>query len=495
MFKSIALSFSACLLFACSSLRKVPEAGRDGKLKIEIVQVNDVYEIAPVSGGSEGGLARIASVKKDVLAKNPNTLLVMAGDFLSPSVYNSLRYEGKRIRGAQMIDAMNSAAFDIAIFGNHEFDIAAGELQERLNESKFRWIASNVFRKDSSGIHPFMPASLVLSFKDAYGTSVNIGFIGITLYTSTSNYTFYTDPFSTAAHLCDSLKKSCDAVIAITHQTVADDSILAARVPGISLIIGGHEHDMRFKKIGNTYITKAHSNARSAYLLNIEVNKLRKKVKVRPALKYLDSSVAPDPATAAVVKRWTDRANENYSSLGFDPSAVVLAAGDSLEGRDNYTRRTSTNLTELIVNSMQWACPQADIVVINSGSIRIDDILYPPVSQYDVLRTLPFGGSIREVEMKGSLLEQVLTAGEQNRTAGGYLQHSRLNGPLDTAAIYRVAMSDFLLTGGESNLGFLTPQNPLITKVYGEETSPADPRSDIRLAIVKYLESSGRKSQ
>ena len=39
-------------------------------------------------------------------------------DFLSPSVYNSLKYEGKRIRGKQMVDAMNAAGFNMAVFGS-----------------------------------------------------------------------------------------------------------------------------------------------------------------------------------------------------------------------------------------------------------------------------------------------------------------------------------------------------------------------------------------
>ena len=88
--------------------------------------------------------------------------------------------------------------------------------------------------------------------------------------------------------------------------------------------------------------------------------------------------------------------------------------------------------------------------------------------------------------MKGMLLQQILQASEKNKGTGGYLQYGPIL-TIDTARTYRVALSDFLLTGGETNLGFLNKGNPLITKLYPEITSPADPRSDIRLAIVKYL--------
>ena len=61
----------------------------------------------------------------------------MAGDFLSPSVFNTLQYNGERVRGRQMVEAMNAAGTNIAVFGNHEFDITEGELQQRINESEF----------------------------------------------------------------------------------------------------------------------------------------------------------------------------------------------------------------------------------------------------------------------------------------------------------------------------------------------------------------------
>ncbi len=492
MMKSILFVLSVVFITSSCTSKKNITTTDDSKIDFSIVQVNDVYEIAPLSD-SMGGMARIASLKKQELSKNDNTFLVMAGDFLSPSVYNSLQYEGKRIRGRQMVDAMNAAGFDIAIFGNHEFDITRSELQERLDESSFQWISSNAFAINDQQIIPFtsrrenIPEYYIVNIADNDGTKAKIGFFAITLYTPTSSYVHFNDALESAKKTYDLLKKQCDAVIAITHQEIADDIILAKELSDLPLIVGGHEHDMRFEKMGNTLITKAHSNARSAYVLRLSLDKKKKSVKVVPELKYLDSSVRMDSSTQVVVKRWVDIANANYASLGFDPSRIIITKGDSLEGREMYTRRTPTNLTDLIMKGMHYACPEADIVINNCGSIRLDDILFPPIAEYDLLRTLPFGGSIREVEMKGMLLQQILNVGELNRGTGGYLNFSpNLN--IDTAKVYRVALSDFLLRGAEIRLGFLHPDNPLITKVYPETISTADPRSDIRLAIIRYLD-------
>jgi 2',3'-cyclic-nucleotide 2'-phosphodiesterase (5'-nucleotidase family) len=502
-----------CLgVLSCRAPRSTTAAPKnDQQLALTIVQINDVYEIAPLEGGKTGGLARVATLTKQYRQANKNTLLVMAGDFVSPSVYNSLRYEGNRIRGRQMVEAMNAAGTDLAIFGNHEFDISEAELQARINESRFDWIASNAFHKQGDIISPFvkqsatgtmpLPQTAIRTFTDADGTVARIGFIGLTLPFNKAPYVDYTDPLTTAETLYNQIKDSCDAVVAITHQMIQDDSLLAVRLPRLALVIGGHEHDMRFQKGGDVFITKAHSNARSAYVIQLRVNTKEHTVTVTPELKLMDSAVAQDAATDSVVKRWMRIAEENYTSLGFDPAKIVLTEGEPLEGREVFIRTKPTNFSQIIIASMEQAVPAADVAIINSGAIRVDDVLQPPITQYDILRSLPFGGGIMEVDMKGSLLLQTLEAGRKNTGHGGFLDYSASvhyddaiqrwfikNQPIDTTKTYKVALIDFLLTGGEANMSFLTKDNPGIVKMYPVVTDVADPRSDVRLAIIRYME-------
>ena len=477
----------------------------DGKIDITFVQINDVYEIAPLSNGKEGGMARVATLKKKYLQNNPNTFLVIAGDFVSPSVYNSLQYEGKAIRGKQMIEAMNAAGMNFACFGNHEFDIKENELKDRINESGFQWISSNAFHKTNSGIIPFtyrnkpVPKTFVLNVKDADGTSAKIGFFGLVLPFNKADYVSYTIPLHAAKEMYNQLKDSVDVVVAITHQSIQDDEILAKEIPGLATIIGGHEHDQRFEKIGNIYITKAMANAKSAYIINLHINKKKKRVKVTPKLEKIDEKVVPDSTTNAVVEKWQGIAEKNYSSLGFDAKKVLVINGEPLDGRESEIRSHPTNLTQMIVASIADAVPNAGVVLMNSGSIRIDDILQMPVTEYDILRTLPFGGGIREADMKGGLLIKILEQGKKNIGTGGFLLHNENvtnlndkwllnNVPIDPSKIYHVAITDFLLTGKEANLDYLNPTNVDIVKVYDTATSPSDPKSDVRLAVVKYLE-------
>ena len=39
----------------------------------------------------------------------------------------------------------------------------------------------------------------------------------------------------------------CDVVIALTHMRTSNDERLAMRVPGIDIVLGGHDHDYWFK--------------------------------------------------------------------------------------------------------------------------------------------------------------------------------------------------------------------------------------------------------
>ncbi len=509
-YKNALLALVVVFSYSCSSSSNI-STKENGKIDINFLQINDVYEIAPIANGTEGGMARVATVKKELLKNNSNTLMVIAGDFLSPSIYNSLKYNGVSIRGAQMVDALNAAGLDIAVFGNHEFDIKEAELQSRLNESLFQWISSNSFHKSNNTIMPFaktkngvfepFPETFIKSFTDADGTKAKVGFIGINIPFNKATYVSYTDPLETAVKLFNQIKDSCDVVVALTHQAETDDILLAKALPELAMIIGGHEHDQRFDKIGKVFITKAHANARSAYILKLNINKRKGTFKVKPTLKMLDKSVALDSSTNVVVEKWTGIANENYASLGFDAKKIILEAGPQLDGREEQIRSSSTNFTRLIVKAMEAANPQADLVLINSGSIRVDDMLTPPISQYDILRSLPYGGSVIELDLKGDLLLKVLNASINNVGSGGFLQYSEAvkfnklqnqwtlnNVPLDNEKTYRVALTDFLLTGGESKMEFLTKDNPSILKIYTNEGENAKINKDIRLVIVNYLE-------
>ncbi len=440
------------------------------RVPITLLQINDVYEISPVQGGREGGIARLATLRRELQRKNPRTFLLLAGDAFSPSALGTAEADGARIDGAQMVAALNAAGLDYATFGNHEFDIPEAHFLARIRESHAVWFSGNC--RDREG-QPFagVPESVIFTVRGAQGAEVRIGLIGVTLDSTKAAWVRYLDPLETARQQAKALRPKVDILIAVTHLALPDDQKLAEAVPEIDLILGGHEHEnWRLYRGGHfTPILKADANARSAYVHELVYDTQAKTLQVGSTLRRITPEIAEEPATAAVVRDWTEKAFRAFRARGFEPEATVAQAPIALDGAESRVRNGSTALTGLIAQAMLREWPEADAAVFNSGSIRIDDEIPPgPVTQYDILRILPFGGKVLGVEVKGSLLARVLEVGRANRGSGGFLQLANIapsadgaswtvgGKPLDPGKSYRIALSDYLLTGKEQGLDFLT---------------------------------------
>ncbi len=91
------------VLLVANALAAGAQQKTDCTTRITLLQVNDVYQFAPVDRGTAGGIARVLTLKKEIQQKSPHTLFLFAGDTISPSV-ESITY-----KGAQMIEAWNVA--------------------------------------------------------------------------------------------------------------------------------------------------------------------------------------------------------------------------------------------------------------------------------------------------------------------------------------------------------------------------------------------------
>lgn len=521
---SLAL-FAALFLLSCGTGKKTTSTpGKDdGKIDFTILQLNDVYEISPLGDGS-GGLARVAGIRKALLAENPNTFTVLDGDFISPSVIGALKYEGKRIRGRQMVDVLNTLGLDWVVFGNHEFDYDdQADLQARLDESKFTWLGANVRYKTDAGVQPFFknrngakepcPDETVVTVKDADGTTVRLGLFGVLIDAGRKPWAQYSDYLEAGRRSYNALKDKSDVVLGITHLAIEDDKKLAAALPEVALILGGHEHENSFNRVGKTVITKADANAKTVYIHHLSYDRKTRKCTVKSELRKVTADLPEEPATAAVVAKWEKIKNEALTTSGFDPNRKVTDLKTPLDCREVILRYGQAPAGKMVTDAMLAAGKtKPDCALLNSGSIRVDDILSGTLTEVDVVRMLPFGGGLTEVEMRGNLLRKTLDMGVQNRGNGGYLQWGHIapnatnngwliNGTaLDDAKTYRVILPDFLLTGNEQNMSFMKTApsdngkgttNPDVLSIQKPNAADkTDLRNDIRLALIEFLRKS-----
>src|SRR5258708_30832383 len=156
---------------------------------VTLLHINDVYEIAPVKG--QGGLAELMTLLRQERAQHANTITTVGGDFLSPSVLSGIT------KGAQMVELFGALGVDLVTFGNHEFDFGPEILEQRIAESRFPWLGTNVRDTDDK---PFggAVATVIKTVGD-----VRIGFLGIVtpesaVLSSAGPGIRFTDPAPTA---------------------------------------------------------------------------------------------------------------------------------------------------------------------------------------------------------------------------------------------------------------------------------------------------------
>ena len=492
--------FSFCLaiilLYSCKK--------DDHKIDFTFLQLNDVYEISPIQGGEFGGMARVETVHKALLEENPNTLLFLAGDFLNPSLLGTLKVEGERVRGKQMIEVMNTMNFDAVAFGNHEFDLSKKELQKRINESNFPWFSANVslneaqktipFYKEISGKKEPLNESFIKEFTDADGTKIKVGFISVCIPSNPKDYVTYGNMFVKARSAYAAIKDKVDVVFGLTHVKIANDKRIAKLIPDLPLIMGGHEHTNKFVKVGNTIIAKADANAKTAYIHRISYNKKTKETVVKSELKEINSTIKDDEKVKEIVDKWQHILNLKIKDILDNPNEIIFRAKTPLDGRDTPIRSVQTNLGVLITESMSYAFDdQVDCALVNGGSIRIDDQLSGNINAVDIFRVLPYGGGVLKVQLKGRLLKRVLDYGVLAAGTGAYLQRFNAkkvggewmikNNVLRPNKTYTVAFSDYLLKGFD--IPFLSPENKEVYKI--EHPKEEDMAFDIRKAVIENL--------
>ncbi len=499
MMRSLLSLACAVLLAGCAATAPaapaaaLPTAAARGDVTFTILQLNDVYEITPVEGGRSGGLARVATLRQRLLAADPNTITVIAGDFFGPSALGTARIDGQRLNGRQMVAVLNAVGVDVAALGNHEFDVSEADFRARLVESRFPYVSANVAPPAGSAPYPNVSPSVVLPVVVAPGDTLRVGVVSAVIPSTEKPYVVYAPPVEALAAETARLAPRVDVVVALTHLAFADDATVAATVPGVDMVLGGHEHEnvRAYRGPRLVPVLKADANARTVYVHRVTVRRATGAVAVASDLVAITDALPDDPTVAAEVARWVEAGTAGFRADGFEPTRIVTVTDEDLDGREATVRTRPARLGALIAEAFQQAAGAPVAALFNSGAVRVDDVLPAgPFTEYDAIRVLPFGGEVLTVTLPGALLARVLEQGEANVGTGGYLQTAGIGrtpegwtvggAPLDPAQAYVVATSDFLVSGREAGLDYLDVEtNPEVVAV--------GRHGDVRRALIDDL--------
>ena len=401
-----------------------------------ILAINDVYRAEGLDNGQIGGLARVKTLRQRLLDVGHKVLLLHAGDFLQPS------FSSRVNQGAAMIDAMNQLnginnGFDedmIVTFGNHEFDKSKIEylprMQQRINESEFTWMDSNINwlqHKEYGIIHSNKLQKWMI--KDIGG--IKVGIFSLTTNMTQPQYiASFDDPIEVTKHFVPFLKaQGAEVVIALTHQQISDDrqilNLDSQYRP--DLIIGGHEHYRQLEQVQQNWIVKADADATSAAVIKVSID-TKKNVYILPSFEELDKKTEKDPQTQQIIENWIQSTNVKYcQKIKLDANCLDFAYGKTLVelvAEESEIRRYETNMGNFIADTarQEFRLCQADIALINSGSIRLN---YNIAAGSDVTRKhiegmFPYPSDLKLIEINGKILKEMLTHNIDMWTANGH---------------------------------------------------------------------------
>lgn len=265
---------------------------------LTILHVNDFHgALLPVAGSDgragEGGAARLAALVK--AERTPTTLFLASGDLLKGTPLAEV------FGGRPVIEVFNLMGLDASAVGNHEFDYGQARFAELAGEAAFPFLAANI---DGGGA--WRP-----SLMRTVGTQ-RIALFALTTQ-ETPRYAApeviaglaFTDPVAAARRMVAELRPQADLIILLSHLGIDIDRQLAAAVPGIDIIVGGHSHTriVQPETVGQTLIVQDFERGRVLGRLDLDVE--GGKV---AGCRYRPIPVAgeggEDPAVAAIVSRY-----------------------------------------------------------------------------------------------------------------------------------------------------------------------------------------------
>ncbi len=115
-----------------------------------------------------GGAAKAAFQFKEMIKRNPNTLILDAGD--SPYNTDIVNFT----QGRASVELMNAQGYDATALGNHDFDYSFANLQSLAKNAKYAMLSANTYL--SNGSFPKGFKSYIT--KDLDG--VKVGVVGLT---------------------------------------------------------------------------------------------------------------------------------------------------------------------------------------------------------------------------------------------------------------------------------------------------------------------------
>ncbi len=409
-----------------------------------------------------GGFKELAFTVDSIRRSNPGTLLIDAGDVMTGNPITEREYRGAM--GGALFEMMNMIGYQVWCPGNHDFDVSQDNLRKLTHLASFPTVCANVV--DDNGRYPVGNVPYVI----LPVAGLRVGIIGIMsqgLYGLVNQNNLagirVLSPAETAQRFVDSLTPRTDLLIALTHQGVTDDSLLALNVRGLNVIVGGHSHT-RLRKplvVNGVPIVQTGSNCENLGQLDLVVDQHRVVSFNGKLIPLWVRNNRPQNGLTRLVDSLSQAIEKDYSEV------IGTLKGD-------WIRKEGESAIASFLANAQREAAHADVGFMNLHGIR-KDLLAGPITKKDLFEILPFRNILVTFSLTGAQLKSVLEytiahrpaiqiAGLRCRWKQGTdgrpeVRDIEVNGtPLDVRREYSCAASDYMAGEAPHYLGLEIPK-------------------------------------
>ncbi|QQR39825.1 bifunctional metallophosphatase/5'-nucleotidase [Devosia rhizoryzae] len=500
--KKILLGATALTL--CAGFSTAAQA----EFTLNILHINDFHSrFDPITGTDSncdaetdaagecfGGIARLKTIIDDTRAgyADGNSLLLSAGDNFQGSLYYTT-YKSKVVS-----DFFNQMGFDVVATGNHEFDDGPEEFMKFIDAAEFPIIGGNFDVTRDENLRGKIKGSIVL---DIGGEKV--GIIGATTedtpeIASPGPNVEFTDVIQYVRGASEALDAAgVNKIILLSHIGYTVDLEVAAALPLVDVIVGGHSHTLLSNTAEGaagpypTMVTNpdgievpvVQANQYGKYLGDIAItwddDGVVTKAEGEPFL--IDASVEAN-------EDFTGQLAELAAPIEEAMSVVIGTASDNLEGSREVCRVEECSLGNLLADAILDRVKDqgADIAFQNGGGIRAS-IDAGEITVGEVITVLPFSNTLATVDISGADVIEALENGvsDVENGAGRFSQVAGLKYsytlskpvgervsdvmvkgegdawvPIDEEATYTIVTNNYVRGGGDGFATFAEGDNP-----------------------------------
>ncbi len=315
-----------------------------------------------------------------------NVILVDAGDRWTGNAFVDLVEHYTPI-----YEMMNLLEYDVAIYGNHEFDKGQSYVAVANRQAQFPIISANIISDTTSFPQP-LPHTIIER------NGKKIAFVGVVGNYDANGHPAgkdesyegirFIDPHTAAAEY-SYLGEECDLLVLVSHSGLERD-IEFAQSPlseGYDYIISSHSHDVASEVIEGKVISQTGSR-----LKNIGATVVSFDESGEPIVSHRNiplSDYTPDTKVAEMVDQYYNNPTLN---------APIGAAAEEF---------THDGLCNLFAQSI-CERSRSEIGIYHAGGVRLESIAKGEISLATVLNIEPFGSYIATASMTSDELKELI---------------------------------------------------------------------------------------